>query len=139
MYTIDFWGFDHCAICLDLDALAISARLPYGTQRFHFEPWWLKEADCNELILEGWCSSDFDGSTSSFLASLQSCTSILSSWSRKRFGNISTKVKTIREKLSNIYLGPPMDVAWKEIRKLNADLEQWLLAEESYGKQHLRL
>ncbi|PON97533.1 Endonuclease/exonuclease/phosphatase [Trema orientale] len=69
--NLEFWGSDHRVVLLDLEGRASDGWGDRQGRGFKFEPWWLKDSECPEIILEAWANHTFDGSINSFLTGLQ--------------------------------------------------------------------
>ena len=60
-------------------------------RQFRFEPFWLKEEDCTDVVKEAWSKVNhvhFDNATRHLRSSLTTCGAALRSWSFKKLGSI---------------------------------------------------
>ncbi|PON72574.1 hypothetical protein TorRG33x02_251510 [Trema orientale] len=69
---LDFWGSDHRAILLDIFPSLDGAVSSNNGRGFRFEPTWLCDDECIEVVARSWQSRNFSGSVESFLSGPQS-------------------------------------------------------------------
>ena len=106
VHHMDYWGSDHRAIRLELFASPDRlANRRSGRMGFRFEPWWMKERECVEIITNSWRSRQFDGSSVAVINGLEACATALSKWSRVKFGNITRRVRRIKDELRRLQGG----------------------------------
>ena len=100
-----------------------------------FEPWWLKDPDCDAIISETWGKFAFDGFPNSLSAGLKLCAKALHSWSSTIFGSIPKRVKATQTRLEHLRNGDRSEANLNCIRETEKEFRRLLVTEEYYWRQ----
>lgn len=88
-------GFNHRAIYLILDTTIVDSHCARRSQRFLFEPWWLREEGCKKVIQKVWEKKDVSRNLETSLGKLEKVVGALSKWGNDTFGKHPRKIKTL--------------------------------------------
>ncbi|PON47423.1 Endonuclease/exonuclease/phosphatase [Trema orientale] len=70
---LDLWGSDHRVILLDIYPSLGGTVCSSSRRGFRFEPAWLCDDKCIEVVARSWQSCNFSGLVKSFLSGLKKC------------------------------------------------------------------
>lgn len=92
--SLEFYSSDHRPIQLELKAAVMQQS--FQNRPFRFEPHWVTETDCTEVVERGWGNHE-----NSLLLSqrISRCKNELIRWAGERFKQLSQKIKRLREQL----------------------------------------
>ena len=136
---LGFWGSDHRALLLRLKPHQdIMGRRFKRKIAFRFEPWWMKEEECVEVICNAWQSFCFDGSVQSIKKGLRRCASELHMWSTSKFGVLPKRIKRVQDELEEMYACEMTREVVGRIKNKERELDSLLANEEEYWKQRAR-
>ncbi|PON49258.1 hypothetical protein PanWU01x14_231330 [Parasponia andersonii] len=62
-----------------------------GRRLFRYEPKWQADAECADIVSAASDFNAFNGTPESFISCLSCCATELSTWSRRKFGNLRKK------------------------------------------------
>lgn len=99
---------------------------------FRFESHWATEGDCKDIVEQGWRKGD---NSLSLPECIQSCTTSLQEWARRRFRDIPRQLKIKRSQLDRFQSHEQWKQYAKQIKKLQLDIENLYTKEELYWKQ----
>ncbi|XP_073120906.1 uncharacterized protein [Henckelia pumila] len=135
--SLDFYHSDHRPIHINLgtdSALALVGRQSVR-RRFRFEPMWLRDRECEGVIVEGWHKPSH-GAT--LLDMIQSCSNHLQQWASRHFGNIPCQIQRKRDQLERIRNHESWIYEMNNIKELEVELEKLSSQEELLWKQRSR-
>ncbi|XP_075486421.1 uncharacterized protein LOC142526031 [Primulina tabacum] len=132
--SLEFYHSDHRSILLELRGPQQQPIRKHNV--FRFEPHWITEFDCKDVIERGWCKSD---SSLSLPNCLLSCKAALRVWAGACFNNLPRQIKRKRHHLNLL----KSDYLWKhseaDIRELEREVEKLAHKEELYWRQRSRV
>ncbi|XP_048232195.1 uncharacterized protein LOC125370487 [Ricinus communis] len=99
---------------------------------FRFERMWLHHEACQEIIREGWMGGTFD-------ERVKTCGRKLMRWDKEVFGNVRRNLGDVRRKLEIAQGGSQFELNMSECRRLEGELNQLLMLEESLWLQRSRI
>lgn len=134
--SLDFWGSDHRVIQISLEAPEPCGRR--GIPRFRYEPWWMKDNDCESVIRQAWASNSFNSSPSSLMSGLSACASSLREWSAEKFGSLSRKIKMAITEIEWWRKRTRSKANIEHTRAAERQLDHLLSLEEYYWHQRAR-
>ncbi|XP_073302892.1 uncharacterized protein [Primulina huaijiensis] len=93
--SLEFFHSDHRPILIDLRG---SQKQPTRKPNlFRFEPHWLTETDCQDVVEQGWCKSDI---SISLPVRLLRCKESLRVWAGEHFKNLPRQLRLKRHQLN---------------------------------------
>ncbi|KAK6163315.1 hypothetical protein DH2020_000179 [Rehmannia glutinosa] len=104
-------------------------------KKFRFEALWVKHEECEKIIRDKWIHSSGGEIRNSIHNTLNLCKTSLIQWNRACVGNITEKIKKMRDKLHAIRLHPRDDNSKLEETRLRTELEDLLDKEELLWRQ----
>ncbi|KAK6130344.1 hypothetical protein DH2020_035901 [Rehmannia glutinosa] len=104
-------------------------------RRFRFEAMWLKHEGCENIIKDSWNFSSNGHTRKAIHSTLIQCKTRLINWNKICVGNITTKVKKLRDKLHEVRIQPRDAYAIHEENRLRTELEDLLDKEEMLWRQ----
>ncbi|XP_073317293.1 uncharacterized protein [Primulina huaijiensis] len=131
--SLEFFHSDHRPILLVLGKMQ---ALP--VKRGHvlrFEPHWVTEPDCKEMVEKGWTKSE---SSISLKDRIMRCKTTLHQWAENRFKSLPRQLKIKRKKLENLKTQALWEQNVNQIGCLEKEVENLATKEEIYWKQRSR-
>lgn len=116
---------DHAPILLQSDGRAVHTKTK---GRFHFEPLWLSQAECSEVVRQDWARN----ATEPITTKVGSCARALSAWARKKFGDIKERIKVKEKELQAWQVRHPDAVMMERCNSVSMELDDLHRLEESY-------
>lgn len=95
--SLELFHSDHRPILLELGAVESPHRTS-GVQ-FCFEPNWIIEADCVDIVIQGWCKHD---ESLSLVNLISLCKIALKQWADERFRNLPRQITRKQEQLNHL-------------------------------------
>ncbi|XP_073138031.1 uncharacterized protein [Henckelia pumila] len=132
--SLEFFHSDHRPILLALGQTAPQAFSYAST--FKFETHWASEADCPDVISEGWCLHDDSMGLSERISH---CKEALLVWAGGRFRCIPRKLRICRDKLNRLKNHECWHNSADLIQRLEKNIETLSTKEEIYWKQRSRV
>ncbi|KAL0427102.1 UNVERIFIED_CONTAM: hypothetical protein Slati_2885000 [Sesamum latifolium] len=115
---------DHTVLLIDIDNTCHSSRPK--RRPFHFEAIWASDAECENIVREGWNSWSGDLQPS-FLAKQKECVVRLLAWNSEKSSNSLNRQIRLQEKtLTQIHLRPISVENRNADNKIWADMEKLL-------------
>lgn len=134
MTTLDFYGSDHQALLLTLEA-GDPVNLKKGNKCFHFEQKWLLDKNFIDDFLMQWLSSP---NVSSLPSKLEQSKHFLSSWAGTCFNRLGKKLRELRAERVK-WLQRDLDkVSQLMVKRLSDKIEKIAKIEEVHWKQRSR-
>ncbi|XP_073025129.1 uncharacterized protein [Primulina eburnea] len=133
-YSLESFHSGHRPILIDLRG---SQKQPTSKPHlFQFEPHWLRETDCKDVVERGWCKSDI---SLSLPVRLLRCKESLRVWAGKRFRNLPRQIRLNRHQLNALKTHSTWHNSVHHIRVLEDEVEHLAYKEEVYWKQRSRV
>ncbi|KAL5759510.1 hypothetical protein ACOSQ2_018348 [Xanthoceras sorbifolium] len=127
------------------DHRPILLRLEEGTKSivvkekgFKFEPFWLKEEECGQIVEAAWREKGVSSSVQDLKFKLNWCAARLGAWSSSKFGSLPKLVGEKQKFLDDLFLRSSEEGVMEEIRKVERELEGLLEKEEIFWRQRSR-
>ncbi|KAK3195392.1 hypothetical protein Dsin_026702 [Dipteronia sinensis] len=124
-------GSDHRPFVLEIpNASNLYTSLHKG-RRFFFEECWIEDTDCKDIVVSVWRGKSTHSKVQNVINNIESCGRFLHVWNiRKRKNlpqNLQEKIDALRKACKGDVLIP-----WKDMKKLEAQLDEVLDTEERY-------
>ncbi|XP_075665689.1 uncharacterized protein LOC142635419 [Castanea sativa] len=113
---------DHCMLLLKCPQT--SWRRKRKPKLFRFESMWLRDNQCDDLVIETWEHAECMGGPYPLDTCLSECRAALTHWNKSTFGHVGRKISTPRKKLQvleNIG-GPGVDM--EEVHETKLELNK---------------
>ncbi|CAM8948389.1 unnamed protein product [Rhodiola kirilowii] len=124
---------DHYMLLIDFQGYVKRHKV----HSFKFEPMWLRQKDFGDVAKEAWLNSGGDGQ--SLANRLYHCGEYLKRWNGKVFGQVKTKMRTLKEHLELVRMKPREESVIREEELLVSQLDEWRLREEIFWRQRSRV
>lgn len=130
LWNLDRGWSDHAPI--KLTRWRKTTNLALVKKPFRFEQIWVKEEECEEVIIGAWLSG------SNFETKLEGCVASLKKWSGEKFGLIFWELKKKRKKLKRLNGNSLSTAQIESMRVLLREIEELVKHEEMYWQQRSR-
>ncbi|XP_073036603.1 uncharacterized protein [Primulina eburnea] len=131
--SLEFFHSDHRPILLVMNKMQAQP-----VQRGHvtrFEPHWVTEPECKEIVEKGWIKSE---SSISLTDRIIRCKTTLHQWAENRFKSLPRQLKIKRKKLENLKTQALWEQNVNQIGCLEKEVGNLATKEEIYWKQRSR-
>ena len=112
---------------------------PLVKRKFRFETMWSRSEQCENVIRSNWQYDEHAKSSDLLLANLKLCSSGLSKWSKKCFGNNRVVIKYLSNQLQILQNQPPSEINRHRQQKLLEQLDELWIREEMFWHQRARV
>lgn len=95
-------GSNHSPIVFSCSAVRFNKKEKKGPRPFRFESAWLDDAQCLEVIDNGWRNPGSGSAEAGIMGKISRCASDLKEWEWSHFGNITRDLSKARQKLVDL-------------------------------------
>ena len=127
---------DHCMLLLK--CTQTSWRRKRKPKLFRFESMWLRDNQCDDLVIDAWEQGECMGGLYPLNTCLNECRDALTHWNKTTFGHAGRKISTLRKKLQVLENNGGPGVDMEEIHETKLELNKMLMIEEDMWNQRSR-
>ncbi|XP_073351869.1 uncharacterized protein [Aegilops tauschii subsp. strangulata] len=100
---------------------------------------WERSENLTEIVHNAWKEGDCTPSLRNVATNLKSMRDVLGRWAQKEFSSVLNSIKSLRARLQSLRLQPRSRETDENIKKIEAELDEWLFREEVMSRQRSRI
>lgn len=111
------------------------AKTSCQSRNFLFEPWWLKDEICKEVIRWVWEKEPILADVAGFARKLENVVRTLAKWGSKMYGRLPEKIKVLSQDIKALSKDNLLPSSKARIQVLGRERDKLYALEEYYWKQ----
>ncbi|KAL5819042.1 hypothetical protein ACOSQ4_022884 [Xanthoceras sorbifolium] len=137
---LDFWKSDHRPILLHIavQGSVLSDRRGGRRYRFHFEESWVGMAECDQIVENNWRGLEAPVRLGGVYDNIGRCSASLGRWNSLNRASLRRGINSKRLELTSLNRSVSAG-SWRDIRRVEKELDDLLLQDEIYWRQRSRV
>lgn len=106
---------------------------------FRFESMWLKDSQCEKVVLDAWTEGLSSLTNFSLISCLNACRSRLEVWNKAEFDHVERKIAELQKHLEWLEMQPSSPNIIQDMRNTRVELNCWHEKEDAMWYQQSRI